>query len=337
MTPEEAFASYIRTGAKAPELRAASEGSNSAGGYLVPSSFLGEFWAQLKAYSVLAGDFHRVETDHGRPLPAAGRALASAGAAVSENVQITTDADMTVQQITLNAFSYRSARHKVSWQLLQDEAIGLEAAIAAFAAESIGRALSPLSVSGTGGGTQPQGVITAANAQGAATLGTTSGGFVNLTAAKACFVDGATVTELAGNVLNPATLRSMMRAVDTAYKDENCKWYFNPAQLAQLRGLQINANATSPLLLEGDDEHPSLWGFDIVEAPEVPDLTLSTTGGPVFGNLDRGMFWRDAGLSVLRVRETFADQGMVAFIGWQRADFQVRDARAFCTVKPAAT
>ena len=137
----------------------------------------------------------------------------------------------------------RPARHKVSFQLLQDEAVGFESAIAAYAAESLGRALSPLSVSGVGT-TAPQGVITAANAQGAATLGTTSGGFVNLTAATACFVDGASVTELAGNVLNPATLRKMMRAVDPAYRS-NAKWYFNPAQLAQLRGLQILSNASA--------------------------------------------------------------------------------------------
>ena len=59
---------------------------------------------------------------------------------------------------------------------------------------------------------------------------------------------------------------------------------------------------------------------------EVPDLTASTTGGPIYGDLNAGMFWRDAGASVLRSGETFADVGQVVFIGWQRADFQVRDA-----------
>jgi HK97 family phage major capsid protein len=80
-----------------------------------------------------------------------------------------------------------------------------------------------------------------------------------------------------------------------------------------------------------------LYDFPVKIASEVTDLTASTVSGPVFGNLGKGMYFRNAGFEVLRLRELHADLLDVTFIGHQRADTRARDSRAFVTLKPAGT
>lgn len=60
-------------------------------------------------------------------------------------------------------------------------------------------------------------------------------------------------------------------------------------------------------------------------------------GEPVFGSMSKGMYYRDAGFEVLGLRQRDADYLAVGFVGFHCADLQVRDARAFVTVKAGAT
>lgn len=163
-------------------------------------------------------------------------------------------------------------------------------------------------------------------------LGTTSGGVLSLSAAKAVEIDGASTTELAANALSPTTLRAMIQAVDPAYY-LGAKWYVNSAQFNSLTG---TTDTTGQPLIRPNGPM-ILWGFPIEIAPEIPNLAASTNGGPIFGNLTRGMYYRDAGFEVIRTDQRFADALAVGWIGYQRCDFAARDARAFVTVKPAAT
>ena len=198
MTTRDAFMAYLRTGA---EFRAAGETSAAAGLDLVPTEFAAELATELKQHAVLAADFTRVETGHGRPMLVPVRKVAAVPAAnpQTENTAVPdsgTDAgaDAVFSQRTLHAFALTSGTHKVSAQLVADSAFPIDAVLREFAAERIGRSLSALSVSGTGS-SQPQGVITAATAAGAWSAGN-SGGYVSLTAAQAVYVDGTSTTEL---------------------------------------------------------------------------------------------------------------------------------------------
>jgi HK97 family phage major capsid protein len=81
-----------------------------------------------------------------------------------------------------------------------------------------------------------------------------------------------------------------------------------------------------------------ILGFPVYTDPNLPALTASTTGGPVFGSLNRAMVYRRVNdVSVMRLQDRFADYLAVGYIGFLRADFRSNDLRSAVTVKPAAT
>jgi HK97 family phage major capsid protein len=348
MTAEyrKAFEAYIRTGTVTPELRAMGEGgaSGTTGAYLFPEEYQAQLAVALQAYGALFLDMHRIETAHGRPLHVPYRAVQGAGAQLEENSQLSSGVDATYGESKLYAFAVTSGLNKFSLALEQDSGIPIESVIADWAAEAVGRKLSGLSVSGSGtvtddGNGTPMGVMTAlAAASSAGTVGsaiTATGGYVTLGTAQAVTLDGsnASKTELNQNALNPASLRALQAAVDPAYQDENCKWYFNIAQFSNLLAL-TDANGEPLIRPNGPMQ---LWNHDVVVAPELPNLTASTVGGVLFGNLSKAFYLRDAGFMIARQRERWADQGTFGVIGWGRYDIRVRDLRAVATVKPAAT
>jgi HK97 family phage major capsid protein len=341
-----AFEAYIRTGTVSAELRASGEGgaSGTTGAYLFPEQYQAQLAEALQAYGALFRDMQVVQTSHSRPLHVPYRSVQGAGTLLEENTQLTSDTDATYAESKLYAFAITSGLNKFSLALEQDSGIPIESVIADWAAEAVGRKLSGLSVSGSGavtddGNGTPMGVITAlAAASSAGTVGgaiTATGGYVTLGAAQAVTLDGSSTskTELNSNALSPASLRAMYQAVNAAYRDENCKWYLNSAQLTNL----FATTDTTGQPLVRPNGPLELWGYDIVPADELPNLVASTAGGPLFGNLSKAFYWRDAGFMIARQRERWADQGTFGVIGWGRYDLRVRDLRAVATVKVAAT
>jgi HK97 family phage major capsid protein len=318
----DAFARYIRTGDDR-ELRAMGTAAGSSGGYLFPPEFRKELAVALAEYARVLSDFRHVETATGAPLDAPGAGTAAAATLVSENPGVAIgDVDRVFNQVVLGAYTVTSGVGKFSLQLELDSGFAIEDLVRDFAAESIGRGLSAYSTTGTGTG-QPTGVY----------AGAAAGQTVSLTAAKTVTLDAvSTGTELATNALSPASWRALMKAVDTAYWGE-CRWYMNTAQYANLLAT-TDANGQPLVRANGPRE---LHGFQIVVANEISNLTASTVSGPVFGNLGRGMYWRDAGVEIVRLKQRFADVGQAAFVCYTRSDFKVRDALAFSVVKPAAT
>jgi HK97 family phage major capsid protein len=329
----DAFRSWMRTGDPS-ELRAMGVSTGSAGGYLFPPAFYADIAVQLKEYLALARDFTQVETDHGRPVSAPTASVAAAGTILTENTAPVGN-DRTFGQVVLNSYAFSSGIALLSRQLEQDSAFAPEEYLGAFVAEAIGRALSPFTVAGTGS-SQPQGAIVVANTQGSAgTVGgaiTAQGGYVSLAAAAPVTVNGTASTELAKNVLSPATIQAMIQAVDPAYYGD-AKWWFNPVQFAA----QAAVTDSQGLPLIRPNGPRELYGWPIEIANEIPNLVASTRGGPVFGSLSKGMYLRTAGLELTLYRERWADSAQVGYNAYLRADTRGRDARAFVTVGVAAT
>lgn len=79
-------------------------------------------------------------------------------------------------------------------------------------------------------------------------------------------------------------------------------------------------------------------GYLVKVDPNIPSLTASTTGGPVFGNLGPAMVYRVArDTTVMRLQKRYADYLAIGFIGYYRLDIRSNDLRAACTVKAAAS
>jgi HK97 family phage major capsid protein len=252
----------------------------------------------------------------------------NSGAIQPEGTTVDDGDDVVFGQANLAAFTYPTGVLKVSIPVEDDSSVvTIRSAITAYASEVIGRRLSPLSVSGTGLG-EPCGVMTVAETVGAWSAGK-SGGYIALDAATPVTIDGTATTELIAGIPAPSTLLKMVGAVNAAYRDDNCKWYCSTDQYIAL--CSITDDDGNPLILPNGPR--VLHGFPIAIADELPALQSGNVGGPVFGNLSAGMYMRDAGYSLLRLVDRFADALQVGYLGWGRYDFRARDVRAFVTVK----
>lgn len=358
---ERDFSAWLKRGVVSPELRAAGEATNSAGGYLVPPGWWQRLQVALKAFGGTAADFTPLETESGQPMvwatvdptttvgqlvgsnatTGANNQTPGGGSGNNENAQIG-DLDYLFGQGTLGAYMYTSGVQKVSFQLSNDSAFDTDSFVRARVGESLGRAMAIAAISGTGT-SQPLGVIPALNAKGAWSAGN-SGGFLSLTAAAKIhnFGDpaGSTATELNQNTLNPTSLLNLIASVDVAYRDLGAKFYMNDQQMLGLRG-QTDTNGRPLLNMQDgltEGAVGTVFGYPVRIDNNIPNLTASTTGGPVFGHLPSAMVLRTVNQSgLLRLNERYADLLQIGFIGYMRFDIRSNDVRAAATVKPAAT
>jgi HK97 family phage major capsid protein len=365
---EADFSAYLKRGVQTSELRAAGEAAGSSGGYLVPPGWWQRLQVAMKAFGGTAEDFEQLETESGQPMQWAtvdptttvGQLVGSTnttgatgqtpgqgalGGTANENQQVG-DLDYAFGQGTLSAYMYTSGAQKVSFQLANDAAFNTDKFVSARVGESLGRAKALAAISGSGSA-QPLGIITALAAKSSAgTVGTgaiagTGGRIVLATAGKTPLAAGdSTSTELLTNTLNPATLRSMIAAVDPAYRALGAKYYMNDNQLLGLRG-QVDSNGR-PLINLQDGLTPgvptTLWGYEIKVDQNIPNLAASTTGGPIFGHLGSAMVLRTVNQSgLLRLSERYADLLQVGYIGYMRFDIRSNDLRAAVTVTASTT
>ncbi len=327
-------------------------------GYLIPQGFWANLQVAMRAYGGVSNAYRYLQTDSGQPMPwptvdptnVTGTWLAG------ENNQLSLTQPYQFGQGMINAWTCVVGPFLASLQLVEDSAFDVDNFVAARIGEGIGRSLAQVAVSGTGAG-QPLGIITALAAKSATgTAGgaiTATGGYVNLAAATAVkTLSGSNPTELAGNILSPQTLLSMIQSVDPAYRNApdgtpTAAFYVNDAQLAGLRNLVDNYGRPL-LILPNQGGTPTLWGYSVFVDNNLPNLAASTVGGPVFGALNSAMVLRvsrsDARVvadvnpaNVMRLTERYADFLAIGYIGYIRADIRSNDLRAAATVKPAAT
>jgi HK97 family phage major capsid protein len=363
---DENFTRYLRTGdvhglqtradgtgfSSAPNSAGISAGSTGDfAGYLIPQGFWNNLQIALKAYGGAANDMRLVETDTGAPMPwPTVDPTAITGSwlgASSELTQLSVVDSYNFGQGMLNAWTVYAGPTLASLQLVQDSAFDVDDFVAARLGEAIGRTIAAAAISGTGSG-QPEGIITALNAKGA--VGSGSGGYFGLGTATAVTTFAGSTTELTGNVLAPATCLSLVKSVDPAYYPQS-KWYLNASQAWNMHGIVDSEGRPLLSFMNGfnvdDVQNPNynsagavaqLLGFPVAIDNSIPNLTASTTGGPVFGNLQHAMVYRqvrDAGL--MRLNERYADFLAIGYLLFMRCDIRSNDVRAAITPKPAAS
>lgn len=384
------FTSYLRGKSSSPEYRASLDANSMttggvepgvagatgfSSGYLIPQGFWAQLSIALKSYGGLSSAYRYVQTPTGNPMPwPSSDPTAIVGKYITETNQLgfggdSNGTDYQFGQGMLNAWTIVSGVILASVQLIEDSAFDVDSFVADRIGEAIGRKLAQEVYSGTGA-TACLGINTALNARGS--VGTAggaiaaTGGFVTLGAATKVPVFGnytsPTLSELAGNVLSPQTILSMLMAVDPVYYP-NAKWYMNGQQAWNLRSV-TDANGR-PLLnfmngLSADDvtntDYTSaspvatLFGFPVMIDNSISNLTASTTGGPIFGDLSKAMVLRvvrnDARVvtdthpvvpNTMRLTERYADYLQVGYLGYLRVDSRSNDLRSAVTVRCAGT
>lgn len=312
---ERAFEQYLRTGGQPArgfdpmsmaEYRAQSEGTNSAGGYLVPRGFRAKLIERMKEYGGLANEVEILNTSEGNTLdyPTIDD-TANVGEIVAEGGTFAAGADFVFGTRSLSAYKYMAGGAgnlplKVSWELLQDAAFDVASFVARKLGERIARLQAVHWVTGTGSG-QPQGIVTPISTSG--TIGT----------------------------LAYADLVATVLALDPAYRS-NAKWLMNDATYGTMMSLVDTTGR--PLIndqnqsISGQIGQPNLLGYPVVIDQAMPS---KATGAKylAFGDLrETYVIRRVKDVTLVTLNELYAANGQTGFMAWARADGAVQNVNS---------
>ncbi len=298
------------------ETRAQGIATDAAGGFTVPEGFAGFITEAMQDFSGLLQAANPAGTNGPQLLRTASGNLipfptnddtANAGAILAENTQVT-EQDFVFGARNLTAFMYTSLLVRVSLQLLQDEAVNLEAYIGRMLGKRIGRALSPHFAVGAGT-TEPTGLATAAT-------------------------DGAVdISVGAGITFND--LVDFEHALDPAYRRRGASWVFNDNTLRDLKKL-VDANSR-PLWLPASLgsiadtlSRPTLNGYNYIVDQGMQDLAIGNR--PIaFGDLSEFLIREVLGINLFRFNERYMDFLQIGFLGFARFDSNLIDTSAVVT------
>lgn len=308
---DRAFEAWMRSGGRydPPELaeyRAQSEGTNTAGGYLVPQGFRRKLVERMKAFGGIANAAEEITTTEGNLLPyPTVDDTGNVGEIVAEGGTFAAGADLVFAQRTLSAYKYMAGGAgnlplKVSWELLQDSAFDVSSFVARKLGERIARVQATHFATGTGSG-QPQGIVTPITTSG--TIGT----------------------------LALADLVATILFLDPAYR-AGASWLMNDATYGTVMGL--NDSTGRPLLTGVNDgitgalTQPRLLGYPVIIDQAMP---AKATGAKflAFGNIaETYVVRRVKDVTLVTLNELYAANGQTGFMAWARADGAVQNPNA---------
>jgi HK97 family phage major capsid protein len=315
-----AFGEYLRYGfgdlpgemrAALRENRAQSAGTNSEGGFTVPTELIPELIKSMAAYSPLFDEniTRQLVTASGNPLTMPTTNDTSKTAVLlAENATASAN-DAVFGQVTLGAYKYTSGLIKVSNELLQDTAINLETELRGLMAERFGRGVGAALTTGTGSN-QPNGIVTAAGAG----------------------ITGAVST------ISFDDLIDLQHSVDPAYRRApSTAFMFNDSTLQALRKIK-------------DDEGNYIWqpasvatgaAATILGEQYVINQAMANIGASavsvLYGDMQKFIVRRARPIDIKRLDERFAEADQVAFVGFVRVDSTILDSAAIKKLTHAAS
>ena len=318
---DRAFEQYLRTGnppSELAEFRAQSEGTATAGGYLVPAGFRTKLIERMKQFGGIAEVAETITTSEGNTIsyPTVDD-TANVGEIVAEGGTFAAGADLVFATRTLAAFKYMAGGAgnlplKVSWELLQDAAFDVAGFVARKLGERIARIQAVHWATGTGSG-QPQGLVTPITTSGA----------------------------IASNAVGPtyAELLATVNFLDPAYWS-GARWVMNSATLAKIQA-QVDTNGR-PILNSADasiQESPGsaqLLGFPVTVDQAMPSAAASAKF-LAFGNIGEAyVIRRVKDVTLVTLNELYAANGQTGFMSWARADGAVQNVNAVVVRTAAA-
>jgi HK97 family phage major capsid protein len=294
------------------ENRALGVGTGAAGGYAVPQGFRNIIVEAMKYFNAMRQVATVITTDTGATLPwPVNNDTANIGAILAENTVITQQ-DITLAQEQLAAYMYTSKLILVSYQLLQDSAIDLEAFLGRKMGQRVGRIQNQHFTTGTGT-SQPTGLITGATNISTAATGSTT-------------------------AIKYADLVNTMFKVDPAYRGgPNVKWMWSDTALATIRGLvDLQGRPLwEPSVQAGTPD--MLLGKELIINNDLPVPSANAKTG-AFGDFEAGYVIRDVkAIQTVRLDERYADALQVGWFAYLRSDGTVQDTSAYAVFQQSAT
>jgi HK97 family phage major capsid protein len=290
------------------------EGTGNVGGYTVPTGFLVKLTDRMKAFGGMLEATNVIETSEGNSInwPTSDDTGVT-GELVAEAGLHTVDTSTPFGQKTLSSYLYGSKLIKVSVQLLNDSAFDLESWLSLKMGQRLGRIVNQHLTTGTGGGSQPAGIV-----------------------------PGLTATQMAvGNTVSftYGILIDAIHGVDPAYRP-GASWMMSDAAVKVARKLTDGASGAGrplwePSLQAGVPD--SLLGYPLIINQDVA-VPAASAKSIVFGDLKAAYVTRRVqGTVVLRLNELFAQNLQVAFLAFVRYDGVVDDSAAAVVWQQSAT
>ncbi len=291
---------------------AAGVGTGSAGGFTVPPAFRQKLVEAIVSFSSMRALAEVITTETGAQLPwPTADDSANEGAILAENTQVS-EQDVVFGQANIDAYMYTSKLVRVSLQLLNDNAFGLESWLASRLGARIGRAQNRHFTVGTGTN-QPDGIVTGAAVGVAGATGTT-----------------ATITY--------DSIVDLIDSIDTAYiENGNVNFMMSQAARRMLRKLKDGQNRPlwEPSLQVGTPD--SLLGYGLRMNNFMP-APAANAKSILFGDFREAYLIRDVqGIALMRLAERYADFLQVGFLAFARADGTVQNGAAVKAYQHSAT
>jgi HK97 family phage major capsid protein len=280
-------------------------GSYSGLGYFVPTGFVNAVEVTTKYYADLMNVCGSMETATGAPLPfPTNDDTSNAAVWLGESASVS-ELDITASQVVLGAYKASTGMIKASLEIVEDSAFDLASFVANAMGNRLGRLYEQAFTTGTGS-SQPTGLLTAIASSGmnpviAAGSSESSGG-----------------GETGANSIGWSDLVNLEHSVDPSYR-RGAKYMFSDATLGSLK--KILDKFGRPLWVPGvtSSEPDRINGYEYVINQAMPSAAATHTS-VIFGDFSKFVIRKVKGLSVLVLRERFADNGQVAYIGFARID-----------------
>ena len=290
----------------------------TAGGYLVPQGFSEELVEQMKFWGGMREVSRIYPTATGNQIDWPTYDDTAAVATIVGEAAAIPELDIVFAQKQLNAYKYTSGYVDVSWELLQDSFFNFEALLARAFAIRFGRGTN-LHFTGGNGTTQPEGIVEAIN---------------------------STLTLATGGALSYTDVVNLKYSVNKAYR------------MMPNTGFMFNDDVEKRLMLIATSEAMPLWAPSIRDgAPDTilgepytinNDMSTDFAVGAdkksvmIYGALDTYLIRDVQPMTMMRLDELKALNGLVTFLGWSRHDGRFMSAvpntgdTAVKGIKPAA-
>ncbi|GIV35449.1 MAG: phage capsid protein [Chitinophagales bacterium] len=302
---EQAFKVFLRHGLKGltPEMRQVLEkrdqtpATGAGGGYLIPEGFVAQVERVMKYYGPLFDDsvvtVFNTQAGNTLPWPTLDD-TANKGQRIGPNTAVST-LDLTFGQKVFNAFKYTSGVVLVPTELFEDTGVELEPIIIEAFGERLGRIVNEELTKGAGGGTEPQGIVTAST-QG------------KLAASNAAIA----IEELA----------DLIHSVDRAYRSgPKVGFMLHDSTVLQLKKLAIGSADSRPLWMPStrEGEPATIYGYPYWVNNDIDQIGASKKS-VLFGDFSKYKVRVVRDRRIVRLTERYMDKDQVGYIAFWRLD-----------------
>lgn len=290
-----------------PERRAQGTAPATSGGYLIPTLLQNQIIETMKAYGGIRSVATVLNTSGGEPLTwPTNDDTGNEGELVAEHAQVA-ETEFVFGQVGLGAWKYSSKVVRVSLELLQDSAFGLDTFIARKFGQRLGRITSRHYATGDGAD-KPTGLMVAAP--------------VGHTAASA-------------TVIGYVDLLRLKHSVDPWYRNAaNCRWLMNDRTLLMFKEMLDGDGRPlwKPSMADGT---PALIDGD----PYIIDQGVADVGADAltmaYGDMSEYVIRDVMNFTMHRLIEKYIDYGQIGFLAFMRSDANLMDTAAVKSLKMA--